>query len=431
MNKLKSRHNDSVLRIPLERKQWVLLLTEIDAPKVLMKRIQFAQVVEDHFNMSLKKEQWDELIGCIEIQVNRSRKPRIQKELRTLLDYLRQFLPQNVIDINVYRGQQKGLDQTGEQANMAFSDEFTDPDFSMDEEMFSSIENDHPVLPPGLEEALLMSLDPHAWIANSEVSGLTWDQLKQILDSDWDNDLGTIKFNKSLNLKELQASFILENARIILREVASCSGVKATVTGRFNRKFVSHILTLMKMPDDFLEDPYYLNKVLNEQDVFYLHIIRTILDISRLMALKKGVLVVTKKGERLLKDDRAGQLFHLLFKTFFTGFNLAYLDQMAETQGLQETIAYSLFMVSKMDMKWGREDELTTFLLLPPVMLEMRETITEPSYYFFSRFLRPLINFGLMESRTVDLHKSRYGELEIRKTPLFDKFISFRMNCEC
>ena len=129
MNKLKSRHNDSVLRIPLERKQWVLLLTEIEAPKVLMKRIQFAQVVEDHFNMSLKKEQWDELIGCIEIQANRSRKPRIQKELRTLLDYLRQFLPQNVIDINVYRGQQKGLDQTGDQANMAFSSKFTDSVF--------------------------------------------------------------------------------------------------------------------------------------------------------------------------------------------------------------------------------------------------------------------------------------------------------------
>ncbi len=64
------------------------------------------------------------------------------------------------------------------------------------------------------------------------------------------------------------------------------------------------------------------------------------------------------------------------------------------------------------------------------VPLEMEEKGPEPSFYLFTRFLNPMIHFGLLQSRKVDLDKSRYGVNEIRKTPLFNNFISFRMNSE-
>jgi hypothetical protein len=65
------------------------------------------------------------------------------------------------------------------------------------------------------------------------------------------------------------------------------------------------------------------------------------------------------------------------------------------------------------------------------VMLEIEEKRPEPSFYLFTLFLNPMVHFGLLQSRKVDLDKSRYGVTEIRKTPLFNNFISFRMNSEC
>lgn len=95
------------------------------------------------------------------------------------------------------------------------------------------------------------------------------------------------------------------------------------------------------------EDTIRFNKVLNEHDVRPLHIIRIICELARLVRRRKRKFLVTNKGQQLLGEQKAGELYTLLFRTFFRQFNLSYLDGLPECYGLQGTIAYSLYRLKK------------------------------------------------------------------------------------
>jgi hypothetical protein len=82
------------------------------------------------------------------------------------------------------------------------------------------------------------------------------------------------------------------------------------------------MLDRMTWPGGYLDHLHAVNKVINEQDVFPLHIIRIILDLSGLLLITKGVFSASNKGKQLLKEDQAGVLYHVLFKAHFQLMNL-------------------------------------------------------------------------------------------------------------
>jgi hypothetical protein len=273
-------------------------------------------------------------------------------------------------------------------------------------------EEPHPSLPPPLDAVeAIVSLSSH--------------QVRRLI-SKWEGDRPGVKLNAHLPLAELRGSRILVNARIFLKSVLDAGHVKATVANNLNRAFVHRMLEQLHFGPGFVEDVRRVCKVINEMDVWPLHILRVNLQMARLIARRKGKFVATRKGRELQSEARAGQLYELLFRTFFHTFNLAYLDRLADAYGFQHMIGVSLYALSRCANDWEGTQRLTSVLVHPAVResLPPRWQDREPVWLARSRLLRPLEDFGLIERRVVGRYW--FDELdEIRKTPLFDRFLEF------
>ena len=104
--------------------------------------------------------------------------------------------------------------------------------------------------------------------------------------------------------------------------------------------------------------------------------------------------------------------------------NLDYLDRMPSMPSFQDTIPYSLFMLSKTGMEWKRTNDLARELVLPPVKAEMEKTGFEAHWFLSNRLFRPLRDFGLLEQRDLPVHQKQPAVDLVCKTTLFDSFIS-------
>ena len=261
--------------------------------------------------------------------------------------------------------------------------------------------------------------------------GLSPLQVSRLIYGDWEGQKATVVLNKELSLNDLDKAEILTNARVFLRALLESRGTKATSAGNLNRKFVQQMVEMMTWPTGFLEDLRSFRKTWNEEDVFLLHILRVVLVLGGLVRKFKGSFRVTKKGERLTQENDAGDLYATLFQTFFRKFNLGYLDRCPECLGVQQTIAYSLFMVSRHATNWVSPQQLARKLFLTAVSAEIplspygnddEVLISE------TRILRPLVRFGLIERQDREeraLFRLPLGR--IRKTVLFDAFLNFSL----
>jgi len=288
-----------------------------------------------------------------------------------------------------------------------------------DEEIFSSINDACTELSNNINK----SPDP-------ELGNLSPTQVHKLIYSKWDNDDCPIKFNKNLSLDELNHSIFFRNTRIFLKTIISSSGAPATVRGNLGRKFVAQMFEEIELDDDYRKSTTKYNKVLNETDVFPLHLIKIICKQGELIQLRSKKFHVKKKYHKLLSDDNAGELYYLLFRTFYEVFCLGYLDRFPEFDSLQGTINYTLCRFSVICNDYIPVDiNLFHKIVLPAVREQIRQEriiIREIGWLLQSRILKPLINFGLIEGR---IEKGEYVEniLEARKTPLYDKFMSFEL----
>lgn len=259
-----------------------------------------------------------------------------------------------------------------------------------------------------------------------ELGGLSPHQTRRLLFSDWLTS-GPLRVSVDLGFEEVEGATFLANARCFLDAVKAENGVRATAARNLNRKFVAAMLDQMSWPDGFVAQVRKWNRVINEDDVFPLHVLRVVLTVARCIRFTKGSFRTTGVGKDLVKAANAGALYVLLFRTFFRDFNLAYLDRCSEDPELQHTIAYSFYRLSKLTVDWCNADALTDRVLLetvrvPPVNPYLQD---EPTWQFVSRIVHPLISFGLFERRDLPGTKTWREEFEIRKSPLFDRFLRF------
>jgi hypothetical protein len=92
----------------------------------------------------------------------------------------------------------------------------------------------------------------------------------------------------------------------------------------------------------------------------------------------------------------------------------------------QYTIAYSLFMLSKTGMAWRQTNHSAPELLLPPVQTQKEKTRLEAHWFLSNRLFGTLQDFGLLEQRDLPDQQKRQDVDPVRKTTLFDTFISFQ-----
>ncbi|MGO9566633.1 MAG: hypothetical protein ACLP5H_03730 [Desulfomonilaceae bacterium] len=416
---------DTPLRILLNRRQRDLLLQEIVAPARLMRPIRVAQVEGGFFHIRLTMDQLDELLDFIEDKESETKNKKLQEDMYDLCEHLEQFGLGKIVDMEKFRHRSNAFKNAKGYSAEGIVGLRQEGKSSLNEHAFVSDSNGHPRAPQEFNQMFLKLLEHQGRIPRSEIGGLSWEQFTKLLKSDWDDDHGLLRFDKTLKLKDVQKAPIFGRARTLLGEVVDSGGVKATVAGNLNRNFVALMLNRMTWPDGYIEHLNIMNKVINEQDVFPLHIIRIILDLSGLLVLKKGVFSASKKGKQLLNEDPAGALYHLLFKAQFQRMNLGYLDRMPSLPSFQETIAYSLFILSKTEMGWKRTSDLAEELVFPPVKEEMEKTGFEAHWFLYHRLFGTLQNFGLLERRDLPDQEKQHGVDLVRKTTLFDRFISF------
>ena len=174
------------------------------------------------------------------------------------------------------------------------------------------------------------------------------DEIQKLLDADWEDPDGAIYVRDDLTMREAEQSLFFRNARTLLSALNESGGTQATEAGNLNRKFVAEMMEQLDLNPRTLEIIREVNKVINEETLWDLHINRVVCELAGLIRRNRGKFQVIQKRSHLMQDENAGPLYQLLFSTFFRRFNLAYLDRLAEAPFIQQAVAFSLFKVSRL-----------------------------------------------------------------------------------
>jgi hypothetical protein len=264
----------------------------------------------------------------------------------------------------------------------------------------------------------------------AEPGGLSPRQMFDLLYGDWDGN-GALRLVRGLTLDELDGAEILVNARRMLAALDASGGLKATQAGNLNRRAVAELTEALRWEPRFAEALRTHAGTLNEMDVFPLHVLRVVLGLAGLIRKWKGAFRVTARGRALVPEDRAGELYAQLFRTFFRTFSLAYVDRMgAEHREIQDTIAFSLYRLAGLADDWTRTDILAHEIVLPDVAASVPPDhygLDRLSWMVESRVLRPLVRFGLLEHREVPRKDKYVPDREVRRTALYRGFLRFEV----
>ncbi|MBK6486181.1 MAG: hypothetical protein IPF98_04750, partial [Gemmatimonadetes bacterium] len=127
-------------------------------------------------------------------------------------------------------------------------------------------------------------------------------------------------------------------------------------------------------------------------------------------------------------------LYALLFRTFFRQFDLRFLYVDARHAGLQSTIAYSFYQLSRVEDAWTSTEELAARAWLESTRDPMREWEARYGdmrhYAFRHRVLEPLVMFGLLERRLLPGEEPWMKNAEYRRTALFGRLLRFAFRGE-
>ena len=264
---------------------------------------------------------------------------------------------------------------------------------------------------------------------DKELGGLSPEQTYLLLDHGWWGSKAPLQLNSDLTLADLEKVRLLVNARDFLTAIAEMDGAPCTAKGNLNRKFTGEMLNSLNWPDGFVEKVKRFNKVINENDVWPLHLLRIIARQAGLIRKYKKKFVITKSGRSLLSEQKAGELFASLFNTHFRKFNLAYLDRLPEKPMFQAFFPILLYKLSQLSSSTYYEIEKLPSLMIPPTLLkeiESERSWCTPDSYLKMRVFRPLEKFGLLEIKLKVEKSFLYPEeTHIKKTGLFDKYFRF------
>ena len=368
MTDLTGRSEDGLRELRLTPEEHQLLLDELILPGDLESKLRLGLAVGGQVVLRLHEEDLDELLGYIAFAANHADGPALERRLDALYE--------RVLGV---------LEPMGE-----LSPEVLD----LLDEMFP-----------------VAVLSPH--------------QQRRLME-DWEGPDAAVRLNPNLALADVEGGELFHNARTIIGAMQDAGKVKATPKGNLNRRFTEEMAAVLRFREGHVADLRRVTKVINEPDVWPLHITRVNLQLARLIKLRTGWFTITKKGAEMLADERAGTLYEHLFRTFFRKFNLGYLDRHPADGAFQYTIGLCLYMVGISLESWIDPAELTSVLVHPLVREGLPELWfgSDPYWFVQARLFRPLEEFGLIERRVVG--KRDYYDLEeVRKTPLFDRFLSF------
>ena len=260
------------------------------------------------------------------------------------------------------------------------------------------------------------------------LGGLSPSEMSQLLYGDW-MSRGAIRLNRTLTLNELAGSPLLADARTLLDFVASEGPIKETAACNLSRAAVTSLLPRLQMPTaEHIAADIGRRRSLNEGDIIWLYALRHALMFAGLLMRRKG-LRITSRGRELLRPDRAGELYELLFLTFFRKLDLRVLSGNDQHENLQSTIAYSFYKLRADAREWRSSEALAETAWLdsakdPPTEWDLQNADFR-HYTFRHRVLDPLVQFGLLQGRVLPTKERWLESREYRLTALYDQFLRF------
>lgn len=403
---------ESKIQIMITVHERDLLLNETTAiGEDILSKIRIAEVVGDKIRFSIAPDDLDLLLDDLAFEANHADSKKEQAAFDRILDRLAMIFD----------------DFTGaEEAHVPYID------LSLEGvEVRDLTEADKKLVHLMYEQIFGFTRKPlSAYLDEPEktLGGLTAKQVRTLNSYGWWGVEPPIRLNTNLGLTDFAASRFLKNARIFLMLLHEAGGAPLTIKGNLTRKFVGQMLEQMDLKDGYKEEVLQYNKVVNEMDLWPLHILRLVCSLAKLIRKFKKRYVITKQGLSLLAKENAGQLCANLFDAFFTKFSLAYLDGLPDVHDtIQGFFPYSLYRLSLLDADKEYSISDLPAVLLPPLLvkdLDLINKYVKAEDYIRYRFLRPLEGFGLLTIRRTKepgdfIEMNRY----VRKTALFKQFI--------
>ena len=258
-----------------------------------------------------------------------------------------------------------------------------------------------------------------------EMGGLSPNQVYILTHLPWEDSNFPIKFNKIIELSQLKDSPFFNNSKILLTTLLELKNINtATVKRNLNRKVVQAVFDSLVLDSETRADILRFNKVINEDDVMPLNVVRIVCEEAKLILCRKKKFLVSSRGKELLHNEKAGQLYYQLFNSYFKKFNTGYVDRLPAFDCVQHTIGYSFYRLSRIANDYVDMEELFDEIFLPAVKGEIRKKlppVLKVEWLVQSRIVGPLTEFGLLECR---YKEEGYREIgAVRKTDLFDRFM--------
>lgn len=399
-----SSESTEIFELRLTERERRLIAEKTFAPPDLTDLLRFG-IRDGDFNVyRLSFDDLEELLGYIAAEANHTNSKKLQKQLDVIFDRIEKLLSESQPEpapSNMPPGLATAI------AELMASREFQSLD-----EVNRALEN--------LNRAYNTTGRP-------ELNGLSPEQVHKLIYSDWVAGAGPMRLSSGLSFDELKHARILIQARFVLSEVLANNGVRATAAGNFNRAFVADMLERGIWGRDDKESLARYYRVVNEDNVWELHVLRIVLKMAKLIRLERGRFVTTKRGRDLLDEGRAGALFRELFIAYFGKFNLDYLTRTREMPAIQHFCPYSFYAVQKTLKDWSKAEAVAQKLFLPPLYPEIEAAILSGGGRFFAstHILDPLEKFGLVIRREVEGKYEKVPESEYKKSTLFDKVFQF------
>lgn len=258
--------------------------------------------------------------------------------------------------------------------------------------------------------------------------------LRRLLVADWKAPEGPLRLSADLSLADLAKADFFLNARLFLAALAEEDGAPATATGNLNRVFVGQMFDRLKLLLPYRETIQSYSKVVNEQDVWPLHLARVVSECARLVTRRKKRFHLTKAGRALLPEDQAGTLYRALLLAYFRRFDLRYDFHFRDVPGIQATMAVILWRLDTAARDWTPVRGLAPHILLPLVLSQMHETMAyaydTEEWILAGYVLDPLFDLGLIETKKSGEWSNVMETDVIRVTALWHKFIRFAWSGE-
>jgi len=253
--------------------------------------------------------------------------------------------------------------------------------------------------------------------------------MRRLLVADWNSDTGPMRFSPGLALADLADATFLHNARRFLAALDEAGGTPATATGNLNRVFVRQMFDRLILSQTFREMTLHVSKVLNEQDVWVLHVVRIVSECAGLVARRRQRFQLTRAGRACLPDTQTGALYRKLFLAHFRKFDLHYDFHLRDVPGIQQTLAVILWRLDNVARDWTPVGGLASQILLPGVLNQLHEAMVSPydneEWILGGYVLEPLMDSGLLERKPRSERRLLEKDDQVRTTALWGKFIHF------